>query len=173
MATPKKKDAVSGAGDLLSEILGRSLEAMRDFSVTTGGASMDASISGAKRLVKFQRSSVKAGLALVAKVQKHTEKSLHAAAKEGKWLPLEGKEAVDEWSKMMKSGVDEFSRVTDKSFELLLTYLDRVEKEKKARSAKKASVAPVKARAKRSVSKKAPPKRKTASKKDTLQSPKA
>lgn len=173
MATSKKNDAMTGVSDLLSEILGRSLEAMRDFSVTTSGASVDASLSGARRLVKFQRSSVKAGLALVAKVQKYTEKSLHAAAKEGKWLPREGKEAVEDWSNMMKSGVEEFTRVTDKSFELLLTYLDRVEKEKKAKPAKETPAAPGKTRAKRSAPKKAPAKRKAAPRKNPSKPPKA
>lgn len=165
MVTQKKKDGIPGAGDFLSEILGRSLEAVRDFSVATGGASMEASISSARRLVKLQRSSVKAGLALVAKVQKYTEKSLHAAAKEGKWLPGEGKEAVEEWSNMMRSGVEEFTRVTDKSFELLLTYLDRVEKEKKSKTEKKMPPASGTATAKRSAPKKASAKRKAAPRK--------
>lgn len=173
MVTRKKDAAMAGAGDLLSELLGRSLEVMRDLSMATGAASADASIAGAKRLVKFQRSSVKAGLGLVVKVQKYTEKSLHAAAKEGKWLPQEGKEVVEDWSNMMTSGVEEFTRVTEKSFDSLLTYLDRIEKERKPKVAKKTSSASSSSASKGNAEKKAPAKRKAVPKKNASQSGKS
>lgn len=133
MATRKESATKKKSGDFLPEMLRKSLEIMGDLALATGAASVDASISSARHLVKFQRGSVKAGLGLISKVRDYTEKSLHEAVKDGKWLPGEGREVIDEWSGMMKSGVDEFSRVTDKSFELLLNYLDRIEKEKTAK----------------------------------------
>ena len=167
MAT-KKKSSLAGAADLLPEILKRSLETLGEVSLATASASAEASIASARHMVKFQRAGVKAGMGLVSKVQKFTEKSLHDAVKDGKWLPKEGKEVVDEWSKTMKSGVDEFSRVTDKSFDLLLNFLDRVEKDQKAKSSEKKQSASKSSTAKTATSaskKKAPAKRKTAAKK--------
>jgi len=130
MATRKGCASSKQSVEFLPEILRKSLEIMGDLALATGAASVDASVSSARHLIKFQRGSVKAGLGLISKVRDYTEKSLHEAVREGKWLPTEGREVIDEWSAMMKSGVDEFSRVTDKSFELLLNYLDRLEKGK-------------------------------------------
>lgn len=138
MATRKESASRKQSVEFLPEILRKSLEIMGDLALATGAASVDASVSSARHLIKFQRGSVKAGLGLISKVRDYTEKSLHEAVKEGKWLPGEGREVIDEWSAMMKSGVDEFSRVTDKSFELLLNYLDRLEKEKAGKMTLKA-----------------------------------
>lgn len=165
MVTPKKAAPVSGAADLLSEILSRSLEVMRDLSAAASTASEEASVAGARHLVKFQRSTLKVGLELVSKAQKYSEKTLHGAVKEGKWLPREGKEVVEDWSNMMKSGVEELTRVTDKSFEMLLNYLDRVEKEKRAGASKKALRTPRPAGSASAPVKKTPAKRKPAAKK--------
>lgn len=136
MATKQHTDPLSKTKDLFADVIERSLEIMQDLTLATAAASMDASIASARRLVKLQRGGVKTGLGLVSKVQKYTEKSLHKAVKDGDWLPKEGKEVVDDWSKMMKSGLDDFTQVTDKSFELLLHFLDRVEKEQKAKASK-------------------------------------
>ncbi len=129
MATKKDDAPLTKASDFLVDAFNRSFEVMHDLTRATCETSKDASIASARYMVKFQKSSVKAGLGLVGKTQKVTEKSLRDALKKGKWLPRESREVVDEWSQMMKSGLDEFGRVTDKSFELLLRFLDRVEKE--------------------------------------------
>jgi len=149
--------------DVLSEIFHRTVEIMGDLTAATATASMNASLTSAKHLVKFQKSSTQAGLKLVGKVQDYTEKSLRDAMKDGKWLPGEGKDVVDEWAKMMDSGLDEFSRVVEKSFDLVLKYLDRVEKEAKAKESKSKTGATKRASQKRAPKKSAA--RKTSAKK--------
>lgn len=131
MATNNKQTSKMDSVEFLPELLQKSLKILGDLSMATGTASVEASIASARHLINLQRVSVKAGVGLVSKVQQYTEKSLLDAVKDGKWLPREGNEVIEEWTRMMQSGVDEFARVTDKSFELLLQYLDRVEKEKR------------------------------------------
>jgi hypothetical protein len=159
MASKKAKTPV----EMLSEVFNRTVEIMSDLTTATAAASVNASLTSARSMIKFQKGATKAGLNVVGKVQEYTEKSLRDAVKDGEWLPEEGREAVDEWAKMMDSGIEQFSRVVDKSFDLMLKYLDRVEKEGKAKSktsekkstTQKASVK--KAPAKRLLRRKRPP----------------
>ncbi len=166
MAAKKGGAPQTTASDFLAEAFNRSVGVLHDITQATCETSADASLASARYLVKFQQSSVKAGLGLVAKAQKVTEKSLHDAVKKGKWLPGEGRDIIEEWSCMMKSGVDEFTRVTEKSFGLLLQFLDRVEKEHQQQAEKEKI--PRRAGAKKepaASAKKAPAKRKAAAKK--------
>ncbi|MCK5862648.1 MAG: hypothetical protein KAH38_09190, partial [Candidatus Hydrogenedentes bacterium] len=143
---------VKKPGDMLAEVFNHAVEIMSDLTTVTAVASVNASLTSARRLVRFQKGTTKAGLNVVGKVQQYTEKSLREAVKDGKWLPEEGKDVVDEWAVMMDSGIDEFSRVVDKSFDLMLKYLDRIEKDAKS---PKVSVTKAPAK-KKSVAKKAP-----------------
>ena len=160
MATKKNDAPLTKASDFLVDALNRSFEVMHDITRATCETSADASIASARYLVKFQQSSVKAGLGLISKAQKITEKSLRDAMKKGKWLPKESREVVEEWSHMMKAGVDEFTRVNDKSFELLLRFLDRVEKEHRDKMEKE----------EKKVSKTVPQKKTVAARKKTVAS---
>ena len=150
-------------GDVLSDVFHHAIEIMSDVTTAAAAASVNASLISVRHLVKFQKGSVMAVLKLLGKVQEYTEKSFRDAMKNGSWLPAEGKDVVDEWAKMMDSGIDEFSRVVDKSFDLMLKYLDRVEKEAKAKDTKE------KAPAKKSAAKK-PAKRKPGTKKKSAAS---
>jgi len=123
-------------------------------TTATAAASVNASLTSARSMIKFQKGATKAGLNVVGKVQEYTEKSLRDAVKDGEWLPEEGREAVDEWAKMMDSGIEQFSRVVDKSFDLMLKYLDRVEKDKKVKITANKPAVP-KASAKKATTKKA------------------
>ncbi len=98
MATSKKKKP----GDMLYDMFSRSMEVMADLTQATAAASMDKSLASARHLVKFQKTCTKAGLSLVRKVQDYTEKTLREAVKKGDWMPEEGKDVVDDWSKMMR-----------------------------------------------------------------------
>ena len=136
MAAKKNKKP----SDVLSEVFNRTVEVMGDLAAATTSASVNTSLASARYLVKFQKSSTKAGLNLVGKVQQYTEKTLRQAMKEASWVPDEGKDVVDEWAEMMHSGIDEFGRVIDKSFDLVLKFLERVEKDAKtSQTRKKAS----------------------------------
>lgn len=147
----KKKQAEKKTSHILSDVFNRSIEVISDLASTTTATSMNASLTSAHYLVRFQKSSAKAGLDLISKVQDYSEKTLRKAMKEADWAPDEGKEVVDEWAKMMGSGIDEFSRVIDKSFDLVLKLIERVEKKKAAKlraDSDKTSSTPKKAKTK-------------------------
>jgi len=162
MASKKSKTP----GEMLSEVFNRTVEIMSDLTTATAAASVNASLTSARSMVEFQKGATKAGLNVVGKVQEYTEKSLRDAVKEGKWLPEEGKEVVDEWAKMMDSGIKEFGKVVDKSFDLMLKYLDRVEKSKQTKPSA-AATTPTKKLLKKTAQKKSPAKKKTAARKPT------
>lgn len=152
-------------GDLLYDVFNRATEVLGDLTTATATASKTASLASAKHLVKLQKASMKAGLGLVTRVQDYTEKALRGAIKDGKWLPEEGKDVVDEWADMMDGGVKEFSRVVDKSFDLVIKYIERLEKEaEKGNKTKAATGAKKTAAAKKSPAKKAPAKKASAKK---------
>ena len=165
MAT-KKKQAKNKPAAIISDVFNRSIEIIGDLAGATAASSINASLTSARYLVKFQKSSAKAGLDVVAKVQEYTEKSLRNAMKEAEWAPEEGKDVVDEWAKMMGSGIDEFNRVIDKSFDLVLKLIDRIEKERKEKAKPKetasASPAPKKSKAKPAAKPKTTAKKKSA-----------
>ena len=149
------------SGEMFSEIFNKTVEIMSDLTTATAAASMNASFTSARRLVKFQKGATKAGLHVVAKVQDYTEKTLRDAVKDGEWPPEEGKEVVEEWASMMRSGIKEFSRVVDNSFALLLKYLDGVENQ-----TRKKTITPAQNNSSTKTStKKTPAARKTAAKK--------
>lgn len=152
-------EKIKSPGDMLSEVFNRTVEIMSDLTTATAAASVNASLTSARSLVKFQKGATKAGLKVVGRVQEYTEKSLRDAVKKGDWLPEEGKDVVDEWATMMDSGINEFGRVVDKSFDLILKYLDHLESNEqvektKAKPAAKKSPAKKKATSKKTASKK-------------------
>lgn len=123
--------------ETLADLIKNPLTAIDDLSAATKSVSMNASITGARSFLKLQQSGFKAGMELVTKMYDYTEKKLRKTLKDGEWLPHEGQEVVDEWAKTMKAGIHEFKRVTDKSFSLLLEFLDRIEKESKEKASKR------------------------------------
>ncbi len=165
MAT-KKKQEKNKPGAIISDVFNRSVEIIGDLAGATAASSVNASLTSARYLVKFQKSSTKAGLDVVAKVQEYTEKSLRNAMQEADWAPEEGKEVVDEWARMMGSGIDEFNRVIDKSFDLVLKLIDRIEKDRKEKAKPEAkastSSAPKKSKAKSTAKRKPAAKKKSA-----------
>ena len=116
-------------GDMFLDVFNRSVELVSDLTTASAAAAMNAPLTSARSLVKFQKGVTHTGLNLVGKVKEYTEKSLRTKLEEDKLLPEEAGEVVDEWAKMMDSGLSEFSKVVDKSYEQMLKYLERVEKE--------------------------------------------
>lgn len=144
MSTSAKKAGVTDVSNFLGEFLGQSMDVLGGLMKATTAASAEASFTSAKRLVKFQKLSAQVGLSFVRKVQDFTGKGLRAASEKGDWLPKEAHKIVDEWDHMLAGGVKEFTRVMDKSFDLLLEGLERIEKEHKKKDAPKEPAAAVK-----------------------------
>lgn len=142
MGTCAKKPGVANVSNFLGEFMAQSMDVLGDLMKATATASSEATFASARRLVKLQRLSAEVGLGFVQKVHQYTGKGLRAACEEGDWLPKEARKIIDEWDHMLAGGVKEFARVADKSFDLLLEGLDRIEKEHKKKPApEKASAA--------------------------------
>lgn len=109
----------------------------------------------ATNVVEFQKTTFDNGIDALGRLQKRSDQMIKRMVKEASWMPGEGKEAVEEWVTTMEKARADFKKATDKSFELLLKYLKRMEKSSGAAKPKKAK----KAAAKKAVTKK-PAKRK-------------
>jgi hypothetical protein len=83
-------------------------------------------------MIKLQRSAFDSALKAVARVQKQGEKLLKNNVQKASWLPPEGKDFVEQWSRTLDSGRSEFQKTVDKSFDLLRTLFERVEKQQQA-----------------------------------------
>lgn len=138
MVTLNNDSSEKKGSDFIEEMLSKGVGILGSLAEATIAVSKQASIDSTRHLINFHRSAIMKGLNLVAKAHDVAEDSLLSSVKEGKWLPGEGKEIIDAWSESMKNGLEDFSKVTDKSFELLIQFLDRVEKEKAAAEAKDA-----------------------------------
>lgn len=119
----------------------------------------------ATNVVEFQKSTFDNAIDALGKLQKRSNKMISRVVKEASWMPGEGKEVVDDWVKMMEDARSDFKKTSDKSFDLVIKYLKRVEREvgksptkKKKAAAKRKSAR--KKTTKRKSTKKKPAKRK-------------
>jgi len=123
----------------------------------------------AVNVIEFQKSTFDNTFKLITQLQEQSEKMAKELLIDASWMPKEGKDVVREWVQTLESGRKEFQRTTDKSFDLIVDYFERVHAEvggrkttKKAPSKKKA---PAKRKTKAKAKKKAPAKRKATAKK--------
>jgi hypothetical protein len=104
----------------------------------------------ALRTIELQRKAFNGAIRGIGSLQDRTGKMLHQFAKSASWVPDEGRQVVDEWTKVTKRGREDFQRSLDKSFDLLSQYFERVKKggpapkkktaAKRKRSARKTSL---------------------------------
>lgn len=86
-------------------------------------------IQAVRSLLRLEHRGLSNAIKGVGSVQARAEKMVRSTVNKATWLPAEGKDVVAEWVKMLHSGRVEFQKTIDKSFALLLKYLDRLEKE--------------------------------------------
>jgi hypothetical protein len=109
------------------------------FNAQAGKAGGKAKVQTAElavKLARVQRAALAKGFKVLAQVQERGEKAIKDHLDDATWLPGEGKDIVREWSRTLNDGRDEFRKTVDKSYELLGSYLERVEKEQKKGAAK-------------------------------------
>jgi hypothetical protein len=117
----------------------------KDLGKRIDGAGGDAKTKAAKlavMLIKLQQSTFDKALKMLSQVQERGDKLVKKHVEDAAWLPAEGKEAVKEWSRTLNDGRAEFQKAVDKSYDLIRTYFERIQKSGKP-AAKKAA-APVK-----------------------------
>lgn len=132
----------------------------------TGNAAAARSAGLAAAAVKLQRTALDRAFKALAEVQHQGDGFLKDHVENKEWLPPEGKEIIDEWSRTLNDGRIQFKKTVDKSYDLLHTLFERVEK-KHQKSAAKAAPKPSKQApaAKKPAAKKAPAAKKPAAKK--------
>lgn len=124
------------------------------------GFSRDATKKKAAQLavsvVEFQKATLGNSINLLGKAQEQSNRILRDLLKNASWVPSEGREVLDEWNETMKRAREDFKITSDRSFDLIVQYLDRVQ------AGEGKSVAPAQAKTKPAPKKPAP--RKLASK---------
>lgn len=152
------KDARKRGEQLLTEARRRGERAVKEAEKTMESAREQTQKRAARlamNVVDFQKSTFDSSIDALGRLQKRSDKLVRRAVKDATWMPGEGKDVVEEWVSTMEKARADFKRTTDKSFDLVLRYLKRLERGDGA--AKKP--------AKKSTKKKAAAKRKTARKK--------
>jgi polyhydroxyalkanoate synthesis regulator phasin len=158
--TPAKKalsmDSVNSYVDDLRKQLGGIVEDSRS-------QTMQRTYHFAHSLLGLQRSTFDNAFKLITKVQERSEKLVDDQIATASWMPKEGKDVVREWSRTLREGRSEFQKTVDKSYDLLMSYFARIEKQEQKelssrKSPPKTKVAAAKKRA-AAAKKKAPAKR--------------
>ena len=160
MATHKKsdKDTHRSAVGIATDIAKRAQESLRSIG---GDTARRQTARFAARAIEMQRRIMIGSIDALGRIQDQTGKAMHDALKNSGWVPGEAKQVIEEWRDTGKKGRDDFRKATDKSFDLIAKYLDRVQKtgthkEPQAKTPAKAKSA--KAAPRKAVSKKAPAK---------------
>ncbi|MBI2423273.1 MAG: hypothetical protein HYV27_10620 [Candidatus Hydrogenedentes bacterium] len=116
-------------------------------------------------MVDFQKATFDSTLTVIGELQSHTDKIIDNMAAKSGWLPKEGKQLVHEWLKMAQAGRREYQRTVDKSFDLILDFFERMQKEHTVHTAHKAPAHKTNGKAAPKAKKKAAAKKKVALKK--------
>ena len=112
-------------------------------------------------VIEFQKATIGNSINLIGKAQEQTGRILHDLLKNAAWVPSEGREVVDEWNGTMKRARQDFKRTSDKSFDLIVDYLERVQERadsKAPKAAQKTKARPKKAAPRKAAARNAPAK---------------
>lgn len=129
-----KEKGLSQIGDSIQSLMG---SLRKEFSKRVNGprAKMHTA-EFAVTMIKLQQAAFDKALEVVTRVQKRSEKMVKDHVDEASWLPAEGKEIIKEWSRTLSDGRREFQKAVDKSYDLLRSYFERLQKEQKAAAEK-------------------------------------
>ena len=131
VAAKNKPGAVDRSRDLVREAQERFRRVTRD---TTRKKAVQLALS----VVEFQKATTANSIDLVGRVQDQTGRMLHDVLKNVSWVPSEGKQVVEEWRKTIEKGRADFKATSNKSYDLIIRYLERVQME----AEKEAAAAP-------------------------------
>lgn len=124
---------------------GGAASAMRRAAKRTREAGARRAADMALRTIELQRKAFNTAIRSLGGLQDQTGKMLHRFAKSASWVPDEGRQVVDEWTRVTKRGREEFQKTMEKSSDLLTQYFERVKKggaaPKKKAAAKRKSAA--------------------------------
>lgn len=131
VAAKSKPGAMDRSRDLVRDAGERFRRVTRD---TTRKKAVQLALS----VVEFQKATTANSIDLIGRVQDQTGKMLHDVLKNVSWVPSEGKQVVEEWRKTVEKGRTDFRATSNRSFDLIIRYLERVQKE----AEKEAAAAP-------------------------------
>jgi hypothetical protein len=121
MATAETMDAHEKDAQQWAERVRKGLEELRELDARARTARV------VKSGVALQRKSVLATLDGFEKYQSRAEDRLAKLAQGSKYVPAEGKTAVNEWIGLAKKSRREFKKSATKSYDLVMKYIDRLE----------------------------------------------
>ena len=172
---PKKRVAAKtkpGAMDRSRDIV---RDAQERFRRVTRDTTRKKAVQLALSVVEFQKATTSNSIDLIGRVQDQTGKMLHDVLKNVTWVPSEGKQVVDEWRTTVEKGRMDFKATSNRSFDLIIRYLERVQKEAEKESATAPGTAKKKTAAKggprKAVAKKSSTKSKASTKSKTKSGP--
>lgn len=102
-------------------------------SATSGATARSSEF--ALRVNDFQRTAFERIMETVGAVQDSVGESMHTFARDVNFVPPEGAKLVEEWSRLVKRGRQDFVDSTVKSYDLVGAYLERVKVEAKQETA--------------------------------------
>ncbi len=84
-------------------------------------------LRAARAGVEFQKKSILSALEGIERFQSKAEERFQKLTQDSSYLPEEGKIVVEEWIALAQKSRHDFKESTDKSYELVLQYFDRIE----------------------------------------------
>lgn len=125
------KDARKRGEQLLKEARKRGEQVVREAEKSMDSAREQTQKRAARlatSVVEFQKNTFDTSLDALGRLQKRSDQLVRRAVKDANWVPGEGKDVVEEWVSTMEKARADFKRATDKSFDLVLKYLKRMER---------------------------------------------
>jgi hypothetical protein len=130
-----KKSKGNGMMQLADKVQSVAENLRKDLRKQINGVGKGAKVRSAKlavTMIKLQRTTFDRAFKILSQVQKRSDKLIKDHVEEASWMPAEGSEVVKEWSRTLNDGRAEFQKTVDKSYDLLRTYFERIEKSGKA-----------------------------------------
>lgn len=81
----------------------------------------------AKQMIDFQRTTFDNSFNAAVMLQDQAEQMFNSAIAQADWMPVEGKQMVDEWVRIYKTGRDGFKDAVDDNFDKLSKYCTNFE----------------------------------------------
>ena len=76
----------------------------------------------AKQMIEFQKATFDNSFNAAVMLQDQAEQLFNTSIEQAGWLPEEGKQMVDEWVRICKTGREGFKNAVDESFDKLAEY---------------------------------------------------
>lgn len=91
----------------------------------------------ARQMMDFNKTAFDNTFNAMTILQDQTEKLVFRFLEKAPWLPVEGKNAINEWVNAYKKGREDFKKAADESYKKVTDYFTKAEKEEAQKAGKK------------------------------------